>query len=92
MKTPTTQRFRHAVGSVDTDSEEDNDLDASAILTSEGISIQHQAFPSPAKRLKTHHPKGQSTHDVTAEAAAIIDSPHAKENPGEEKKRNQVRL
>ena len=33
MKTPTTQRFRHAVGSVDTDSEEDNDLDAPTLAS-----------------------------------------------------------
>lgn len=94
MNTPRTQRFRHAIASVDTDSEEDAEIDASAVLTSGGMSIERHAFPSPAKRLKTHHSKGQSTHGVTAitQAAAIVDSPHAKDNPGEEKRKNQVRV
>jgi hypothetical protein len=95
MNTPTTQRFHHAIVSVDTDSEEDTEIDTSAVLTSGGMNIEHHAFPSPAKRLKTHHSKEQSTHDdVTAimQAAAIVNSPHAKDNPGEEKRKNQVRV
>jgi hypothetical protein len=92
MNTPT-KRFRHAIGSVDTDSEGDSEIDASAVLTSGGLSIKYQAFS--AKRLKTQHSKGQSTDDITAitmEAAVVVDSPHAKEEPGEEKRKNQVQI
>ena len=78
---------------MDTDSEEDPEIDASATLTSNGVTFGHQAFAS--KRLKTHHSKGQATSDFTAiatEAAAPADSPYTTESPGEEKTKNQVRL
>jgi hypothetical protein len=88
MNTPT-KRFRHAIGSVDTDSEGDDEIDASAILTSGGVGIEYQAF---AKRLKTHHSKGYPTHDITMDVAAVVNSPCAKENPGEEKRKNQVQI
>ena len=84
MNTPTIKRFRHAIGFVDADS--DTEIDISATLTSEGVSIEHRAFP--AKRLKTQHLNGTV---ITAEAAGA-DSRPAKVNPGEEKKKNQVLL
>jgi len=94
MNTPTTKRFRHAVGSVDTDSEEDTEIDISASLTSEGVSIKHQAFPT--KRLKTNHSDGQAEsapHDTTViPVDATVEHPHLKENPEEEKRKNQVRF
>ena len=71
---------------MDTDSEEDSEIDASAILTSGGLNVKYQAFP--AKRLKTQHSKEQSTDDITAitmEAAIVVDSPH-------EKRKNQVQI
>ena len=84
MNTPTTKRFRHAIGFVDADS--DTEIEASATLTSEGVSIEHRAFP--AKRLKTQHSIGTA---MAAEAAGA-DSLRAKVNSEEEKKKNQVLL
>ena len=92
MNTPTTKRFRHAVGSVDTDSEEDTEIDTLATSTPAGVKITHQAFP--AKRLKTNHSDGQAEsapHNIAVEGA--VEHPHSQENPEEEKRRkNQVRF
>ncbi len=98
MNTPTTKRFRHAVASMDTDSEEDIEIDMLATLTSVGVSITHQAFPSPTKRLKTNHAgQAESAPHYTAMIplegdATAANLPHAKENPAEEKRKNQVRF
>jgi len=97
MNTPTTKRFRHAVASVDTDSEEDVEIDTFATLTSVEVSITHQAFPSPTKRLKTNHSGQAETppHNTTViplEDATAVNTPHVKENPAEEKRKNQVRF
>jgi hypothetical protein len=95
MNTPTTKRFRHAVGSVDTDTEEEAEIDTLATLTSEGAKITHQAFPP--KRLKTNHSDGQAestAHNIPVipvEDAAVEHS-QSKENPEEEKRKNQVRF
>ena len=94
MNTPTTKRFRHAVASADADSEED-EIDTFATLTSVGVSITHQAFPSPTKRLKTNHSRQaeSASHNTTViplEDATAVNTPHVKENPAEEKRKNQV--
>jgi hypothetical protein len=89
MNTPTTKRFRHAVASVDTDSE-DFEIDTFATLTPVGMSITHQAFPSPTKRLKTNH-SGQA-ESAPLEDATAVNTPHVKENPAEETRKNQVRF
>jgi hypothetical protein len=93
MKTPTTQKFRHAIGSVDTDSEEDVEIDTLATLTSMGVTIRHQAFPSPAKRSKTNHSgQAETTTVIPLEDATAVNTPHVKESPAEEKRKNQVRF
>jgi hypothetical protein len=97
MNTPRTKRFRHAVASVDTDSEEDVEIDTLATLTSVGMSITHQAFPSPTKRLKTNHSRQAESapHNTTVipfEDSTAVDTPHVKEDPAEEKRKNQVRF
>ena len=94
MNTPTKRKFRHAVGSLDTDSEEDTEIDTIATSTPAGVLITHQAFPT-AKRLKTNHPDGQaasSPHNVAVENATA-EYPHSQENLEEEKgRKNQVCL
>jgi len=61
------------------------------------MNITHQAFPSPTKRLKTN-PSGQAEtapHNTTvilSEGATAVNTPHVKENPAEEKRKNQVRF
>ena len=95
MNTPTTKRFRHAVVSVDPDSGEDAEIDTLATLTSEGVRITHQAFPT--KRLKTNHSDWwaeSAPRNITAIPVedATVEHPHSKENPEEEKKKNQVCL
>jgi hypothetical protein len=82
---------------MDTDSEEDVEIDMLATLTSVGVSITHQAFLSPTKRLKMNH-VGQAEsapHKIVIpleEDVTAADPPHAKENPAEEKRKNQVRF
>lgn len=96
MNTPTTKRFRGAIGFVDTDSEEDIEIDISATLTSEGVSIRHQAFST--KRLKLSHSNGRAErapHNTTVipmESPIAADSSHAKGTgtSAEEKKKDQV--
>lgn len=97
MNTPTTKRFRHAVASLETDSEEDIEIDAIATLTSVGMNVTHQAFPSPSKRLKTNHSRQAESgpHNTTVisfEDATAVNTPHVKENPAEERRKNQVRF
>ena len=91
MNTPTTKRFRHAVVSIDSDSEGDPEIDISASLTLEGVSMRHQAFPT--KRLKTTHLKPEYTpHNVTVFPVqdTTVNHPDLKGNPAEEKRKNQV--
>ena len=94
MNTPTKRKFRHAVGSVDTNSEEDTEIDIIATSTSAGVLITHQAF-STSKRLKTNHPDGQAEsapHNIAVESATV-EHPHSQENLEEEKgRKNQVCL
>jgi hypothetical protein len=97
MNTPTIKRFRHAVAFVDTDSEEDVEIDTLATLTSVGMSVTHQAFPSPTKRLKTNHSRQAESapHNNTVipfEDATAVNTAHVEENPAEEKRKNQVRF
>lgn len=97
MNTPTTKRFRHAVASVDTDSEEDIEIDTVATLTSVGVGITQQAFRSPTKRLKSNHSgeaesAPQNTTVNPLEDATAVNTPHMKENPVEERRKNQVRF
>ena len=95
MNTPTTKKFRHAVGSVDTESEEDVEIDTSVTLTSEGVRVMHQAFPT--KRLKKNHSVEQAEFTVAAHNIPVIpvegaEHSHSKEKPEEEKRKNQVRF
>ena len=91
MKTPT-KRFRYAVGSVDTDSEDDSEIDTLVTSTSAGVRIAYQAFPSPTKRLKTNHTGEQvSAPRNMAVENPTVEHPHSPENSEEEKRRkNQV--
>lgn len=100
MNTPTTKRFRHAVACVDTDSEEGVEIDTFATLTSVGMSITHQAFPSPSptKRLKRNHSGQAETapHNTTVipleDATAVEISHDVQQNPAEKRRKNQVRV
>jgi hypothetical protein len=91
MNTP--KRSRYAVGSIDTDSEEDTEIDISASLTPKGMSKTHQAFA--AKRMKTNHPhmQAESVPDnmtVIPTEDVAVEHPHLKENPADEKRKNQA--
>lgn len=91
MNSPITKRFRRAqaVGSLDPNSDEELDIEVSATWTSGGVSITHQAFPSPSKRLKTQHAEDQ-TSTTTLTGSDGSDRMCEGSNPQEEKKRNQV--
>ena len=83
MNISPTRRFRRAVGSLDNDSDDDPEIDVSAVSTSSGMNITHCAFPS----------KRQKMNPVNEQVAEADDD----QKPGdakitEAKERNQVRF
>jgi len=96
MSISPTRKFRHAVGSLDNDS--DPEIDVSAVSTSCGMSITGYAFPS--KRQKMNHTGEQVAKSspsvvsniVPLEATAVNDQTSGEAKPFEEAERNQVRL
>ena len=82
MNISPTRRFRRAVGSLDNDSDEDFEIDASAVSTSCGTSITHYAFPS--KRQKMNPADEQIVSEAVGEPGEA--------KPTEKKERSQVRL
>jgi len=94
--TSPTKRFRHAVGSLDNDSDGDPEIEASAVSAACGMSVTHFAFPS--KRQKTNPAdecaakSSSNVSNIEPKATADNDPTPGEANPVEEKKRNQVRV
>lgn len=88
-----TKRFRRAVGSLDNDSDEDLEIDVSAISTPCGTSVTHHAFPS--KRQKMNPVDEQvatpSPSNIVPEVTVDDDPKPGETKTTAEKKRNQVR-
>jgi hypothetical protein len=83
MNTP--KRSRYAVGSIDTDSEEDTEIDISASLTPKGMSRTHQAFA--AKRMKMNHSNVQA--EFVPDNMTVIPTEDVAV-PADEKRKNQA--
>ena len=96
MNISPTRRFRRAVGSLDSDSDEDPEIDVSAVSTSHAISITHYAFPSKRQMNPADEQVAKSSpsaaSNILPEATADDDQTPGEAKPIEEKERNQVRL
>ena len=91
MNISPTRRFRRAVGSLDNDSDEDPEIDVSAVSTSCGMSIAHYAFPSKRQKMNPADKRVASVaSNIVPEATADDQKPG--EAKIEAKERNQVRL
>jgi hypothetical protein len=87
----------NAVGSLDNDSDEDPEIEVSAVSRSCGISITHHAFPSKRQKMnpadeQVANPSPSAVSNIVPEATADDDQTPGEANPVEEKKRNQVRV
>jgi hypothetical protein len=95
MNISPTRRFHRAVGSLDNDSDEDPEIDVSAVSTPCGMSFAHYAFPS--KRQKINPADERVAESSPSVASNIVPEATADDQkPGEAKieakERNQVRL
>ena len=95
MNISPTRRFRCAVGSLDNDSDEDPEIDMSAVSTPCGMSVAHYAFPS--KKQKMNPADERVAKSSPSVASNIVPEATADDQkPGdakiEAKERNQVRL
>jgi len=97
LNTSPTRRFRGAIGSLDNDSDEDPEIDVSAVSTPCGMNITHYAFPSKRQKMNpadeqvaTSSPTVVS--NIVPEATSGGDPKPGEAKPTEEKDRSQVRL
>jgi len=85
------KRLRQVVGSVDTDSAEDTEIDISASSTPKGVRITRRAFTT--KWMRINHTIGQTEPVPLNITASPMEDVSAKmSNPADEKKRDQVCL
>jgi hypothetical protein len=90
-----TKRFRHAVGSLDNDSDENPEIDVSAASRSCGITITHHAFPPKRQKMNlpnehVANPSPSAVSNIVPEATVDDAQTPGEANPVEEKERNQV--
>ena len=90
MNISPTKRFRRAVGSLDNDSDEDPEIDVSAVSTPCGMSFAHYAFPSKRQKINPANERVAKSSpsvasNIVPEATADDQKPEA-----EAKERNQV--
>ena len=95
MNTSPARRFCCGVGSLDNDSDEDPEVEMSAISTPRGTRVTHHAFPSKRRKM---NPAGEEAAKLfpnvvsTGPETTADDQAPGEVNPTEEKKRNQARV
>lgn len=77
-----TRRFRRTVGSLDSDSDEDPEIDVSAVSMSCGMSVAHYAFPSKRQKMNPADERvTKSASNIVPETTGDSDD----QKPGETK-------